>query len=428
MRLQPFVAAALAITLWQPRATSAQEPPPAGKGLAVYLDCRSGCDQNLIRSEIVWVNWVRERTVADVHVLVTSQSAGSGGEQFTLAFLGARQLAGRGDTLTFTTFATTSSDERRRGVLQRISVGLVQFAARTPSGLTLRVLPGDSAAAGSAQVAPASDPWNAWVLSVGLGGSTDGERFYTSRNLDANVEARRVTEAWKTNIELSFSYRDNRATVQEFDSLGIVTSEETFTNLQRDWRGELQQVKSVNHHLSLGGQLEVASRTFRNQDLRYDVRGALEFNLFPYAEATRRELTFRYGVGVTGFRYADTTVFDKIRETLPGHYFEVSYRTRQPWGSANMNVEHRNFFTDASKRSSEVNGNFNVRLFGGFSLNGGGGYQWIRDQVYLPRGAQSTVDVLLKRRALLTGFQYSTRFGVSYTFGSIFNNVVNPRF
>ena len=38
------------------------------------------------------------------------------------------------------------------------------------------------------------------------------------------------------------------------------------------------------------------------------------------------------------------------------------------------------------------------------------------------------VDVLLRRRALLTGFQYFTHFGVSYTFGSIYNNVVNPRF
>ncbi len=69
-----------------------------------------------------------------------------------------------------------------------------------------------------------------------------------------------------------------------------------------------------------------------------------------------------------------------------------------------------------------------MRLFRGFSLGGGAGYEWIHNQVYLPRGEQDAVDVLLRRRALLTGFQYYTRVGVSYTFGSIFNNVVNPRF
>ena len=87
-----------------------------------------------------------------------------------------------------------------------------------------------------------------------------------------------------------------------------------------------------------------------------------------------------------------------------------------------------NFLNDASKRTTELNGGFNVRLFKGLSLNAGAGYNWIQDQVYLPKGSQNAVDVLLRRRALLTGFEYFTHFGVSYTFGSIFNNVVNPRF
>jgi hypothetical protein len=63
-----------------------------------------------------------------------------------------------------------------------------------------------------------------------------------------------------------------------------------------------------------------------------------------------------------------------------------------------------------------------------FSVNVGAGYDWIHDQIYLPRGEQTTADVLLRRRALLTGFEYFVHMGVSYTFGSIFNNVVNPRF
>jgi hypothetical protein len=69
-----------------------------------------------------------------------------------------------------------------------------------------------------------------------------------------------------------------------------------------------------------------------------------------------------------------------------------------------------------------------VRLFRGFSLNVGGEYRWIRDQVYLRKGQRSPVDVLLRRQALLTGFEYDARISISYTFGSIFNNVVNPRF
>ena len=397
--------------------------------LAVYLDCRTGgCDRDLIRTELTWVDWVRDRTVADVHVLITSQQAGASASEYTISFLGARQFAGRGDTLTYTTNPTTTSDERRHGVLRVISLGLASFAAHTTAGAGLKVTTDEHAGVAGGSAGPTIDPWNAWVFSIGVDGSANGEKYYKSRDVGLNLEANRVTERWKTEFSYRFSYQDNAATVQEFDSLGAITAESTYTNLQRDWRANLGQVMSLGNHWSTGGEFELASQTFRNQDLRYQAQAAVEFDVFPYAEFTRRSLKIEYGVGFTGYRYADTTVFDKIRETLPSQFFQIEYRTRQPWGNVSLNFEHRNFLTDASKRNTDINGNFSIRLFQGFSLNGGAGYSWIHDQVYLPRGEQDAVDVLLRRRALLTGFQYYTHFGVSYTFGSIFNNFVNPRF
>ena len=407
----------------------AQTAPPQSGPIAVYLDCRSGCDGDFIRTEITYVNWVRDRTVADVQLLVTSQGAGAGGEELTLAFIGLRTFAGRGDTLTFTTNPTTTNDERRKEMVRTIGLGLVQFAARTSAGRALRVSANAAdAKAAAQQTVPENDPWKAWVFSVRISGSIDGERYYKGRNINSGFEANRVTDAWKTNFESNFSYRDNEATVQEFDSTGAVTSEATYANLQRNWNVELFQVKSVTDHFSLGAQLAAAQQTFRNQDLRAEARAAAEYNIFPYAEATRRRLSVVYGIGYTSYRYADTTIFGKIRESLPSHFLEISYRTRQPWGSANVNAEHTNFLTDASKRTTSINGSVSVRLFKGFNLNFGGGYEWINDQIYLPAEGSDAVDVLLRRRALLTGFSYYSNFGVSYTFGSIFNNVVNSRF
>jgi hypothetical protein len=419
---------AVALTLL-PTPSTAQATPAQQGPIAVFLDCRTNCDGEFIRTEIGYVNWVRDREVADVQLLITSQDAGAGGDQYTLAFIGLRGFVGRGDTLTFTTNPTTTNDEERKAMVQTMALGLVQFLAHTSSASSLRVsVNSEGAKSAAAQTAPKNDPWKAWVFEIGVGGFIDGEKYYKNRDVNLNLEARRVTEAWKTGFEYSFSYRDNEATVQEFDSFGRVTSEETYTNLQRDWNAELFQVKSVTNHFSLGAQLEMAQQTFRNQDLRIQARAAFEYNLFPYSEATRRELSLRYGPSFTRMSYADTTIFGKINESLPGHFVEVSYRTRQPWGNANLNLEHRNYFTDASKRTTEINGGFSVRLFKGFNLNGGAGYEWIRDQVYLPAESSDAVDVLLRRRALLTGFRYYTHFGISYTFGSIFNNVVNPRF
>jgi hypothetical protein len=37
-------------------------------------------------------------------------------------------------------------------------------------------------------------------------------------------------------------------------------------------------------------------------------------------------------------------------------------------------------------------------------------------------------DILLMRKQLATSFEYYFYVGLSYTFGSIYSNVVNPRF
>ena len=407
---------------------NAQIPGRSSLPLAVFLDCRVDCDSDLIRTEIDWVNWVRDRTAADVHALITQQSAGTGGQQFSIALIGERAFAGRGDTLYYVSNATTTPDERRRGLTQTLALGLVPFAVRTSSGSSLVVSRIKSEGTEPAQQSTAADPWKAWVLEIELSGSTDGEENYTSRNISSQFSANRVTAQWKTGFSYEYSYRSNSATVQDVDSLGIPLAAETFKNVRRDWDSQFEQIKSITEHGGLGFDVELASQTFRNQKLRYSTGIAVEYSVFPYVEATRRSLTFRYGVGATGYRYADTTIFNRISETVPVHSLEARFRTRQPWGDIFLNAEHQNFLNDASKRSTQLRGSFNVRVFRGFSVRMGAGYSWIRDQIYLPRGEQNTVDVLLRRRALSTGFEYNANFGVSYTFGSIFNNVVNPRF
>jgi len=36
-------------------------------------------------------------------------------------------------------------------------------------------------------------------------------------------------------------------------------------------------------------------------------------------------------------------------------------------------------------------------------------------------------EIIARQQALATHYSYFTGFGLSYTFGSIYNNVVNPR-
>ena len=75
-----------------------------------------------------------------------------------------------------------------------------------------------------------------------------------------------------------------------------------------------------------------------------------------------------------------------------------------------------------------LNGYLDLRIAKGLSVNFGGGASLIHDQLGLVKGGATTEEVLLRRKELATQFQYFTSFGFTYTFGSIYNNVVNPRF
>jgi hypothetical protein len=58
-------------------APSVAQDHASGNALAVFLDC-DPCDFSYIRREITFVNYVRDRTDAQVHVLVTTERAGAG--------------------------------------------------------------------------------------------------------------------------------------------------------------------------------------------------------------------------------------------------------------------------------------------------------------------------------------------------------------
>ena len=101
---------------------------------------------------------------------------------------------------------------------------------------------------------------------------------------------------------------------------------------------------------------------------------------------------------------------------------------RQPWGSLEGGVEFSQYLHDRSKYRIEFDGEVSLQLVRGLSLDLEGSASRIRDQISLPRRGATPEEVLLQLRELQSGYEVRFSFGISYSFGSIFNNVVNPRF
>jgi hypothetical protein len=107
----------VALTVLCPMPLAAQADPSVDEDmLNLFFDCQTGdCfDSDFFRREVPVVNWVLDREVADVHVLVTSQATGCGGHMFTLAFIGRGDLEGDDQELTISTAGDATPDEQRQ--------------------------------------------------------------------------------------------------------------------------------------------------------------------------------------------------------------------------------------------------------------------------------------------------------------------------
>src|SRR5690606_23716095 len=120
--MRPAIATVVALAAAAPLSgqTPASDGPPA-----VFLDCSArGCDSQHFRNEIRFVNWVRDRTVADVYVLVTSLETGGGGESYRVTFDGLRRFEGDSTEIRFAADRDMTDAEERDLLTERLAQGL----------------------------------------------------------------------------------------------------------------------------------------------------------------------------------------------------------------------------------------------------------------------------------------------------------------
>ena len=384
------------------------------------MDCQGqaffGCDFDLVRREIAWVDWVRNREDSDVHLLVTSTETGAG-RVFEMRFIGRGRFEGEDASLTHSSSSTDTRDELRHSVTERFKLGLVGYTGATPAAERLRVE--YTAPTATTAVTPENDPWNLWVFGVSAGGSARAQSRTSSSSVNGSLSASRTSENWKFRWGARARYSEDDF---EFDDGGTTTS------LRRTSGTDLLLVRSVGPHWGIGGRASVTSSTFSNQHIRYNIQPAVEYNIFPYDESSRRQLTFQYRVGSSIVEYDEETLFGKLEETLYEQILTSSLSLQQPWGSSSLAVTLSNFLDDIGKNRVSVFGNANVRIVRGLSLSFFANVARVRDQVFLPRRGASDEEVLLRQRDLQTSFTYSLNVNLRFTFGSIFNNIVNPRF
>lgn len=416
-----IAAFAMCLGLGRLGAQATQEVPVERRSvLQVFLDCqRMHCDNQFVRTEISWVNFVRDRLLADVHVLITSQGTGGAAMEVMLEFRGQGSRALMRDTAVFNTRLGDNDDDIRRQLTRNLSLGLVRYVRGLPTASQLQIVSRPEARASEATASRGvRDRWNYWVYRISANANLDANSNFSSQNYNSRLFAGRVTDAWK----LQFSGRAN------YSERTVQLNAGEITVIQRALGGSADIIRSLNAHWSTGLQLGAQQDLFRNYDLDLQVKPGIEYNVFPYSEATRRQVLLRYSVGVRAFDYVDTTIYQRIRETRPSHAFVVSVDAIQPWGTMGASLNASQYLHDLKRRQFGIFGNARWRIIRGLDYNVGGGYSYIRDQLNIRGAGLSDEQRIIQLREQATNYSYHMFTGLSYTFGSAFNNVVNTRF
>ena len=257
----------------------------------VYLNCGS-CDLEYIKTEITFINYVRDRLEAQVHILITTQATGGGGREYTLNFMGQNDFKDTNDIQRYFSTKTDTSDDIRR------------------------------------------DRWDSWVFSLTGSGYFSGEESYMSRMANASFTANRVTPKSKVRLGVSLDTEKTK----------YVIDDAVITGTRSSWDASGLLVKSLGEHWSAGFYLEAESSLCSNIDLGLSATPALEYNAFPYSQSTRRQLRFLYKLGVNPVKYREEAIYGRTRETLFQESLSATLDLREKWGTVSVSTEGSHYF------------------------------------------------------------------------------------
>jgi hypothetical protein len=384
--------------------------------LKIYLDCNN-CFGDYIREEVDIVEYVRDPAEADVHILVSQSDTGSGGTERAVALIGVGRFKGLDFKSRALSQSADTEDTQRQRLATAITIGLLNYIASdgVSGGLAVEV----EQTAQPGQAGPVTDPWNFWVMSLQGSIAMAGEESSRQLDLGAEIAADRITDDWKITFGVEIEHRREDFDLDEDEPLRAERSERDFDGLV---------ARSLNDHWSVGGRGSIDSSTFDNHAIRTFIGPAIEYNLFPYSQYTRRQLRIGYALGPYYARYREETLLFRMSDRMTQQELTLTIDQREPWGSLQAEVDYSTFLPDASLYRIQLEGEVNVRLARGLSLELEGSTSRIRDQLSIPRRGVTPEEVLLRLRRLRSGYEYNLQIGLTYTFGSIFNTIVNPRF
>jgi hypothetical protein len=382
----------------------------------VFLVC-DYCDQNYYKNEITFLNFVRDRRLADIVILLRTINTGNGGTEFTLEFSGENNFKDITTTEKFNAIPNQSNGEIREGIRDAIKKGVLPYLLK--SNLASKINYSITGLENTANADQVKDKWNLWLFSISGNLSGSGQAYSKQFDMFSNFNTNRTSQ--KNRFETGFFQYGNFQKYTVNDS----TSISAFVNNIGAYSFD---AITLGKHAAVGYFATYFASTVQNLKNSTSFFPSIEYNIFPYEDATKRRFTLNYRIGARYVDFFTPTYLDKLYEWYFLHSLVVSYRQVEKWGSLNCDIGSFQYFHKQNYYRVNISPNVSLNVAKGLNINLGGNFSVVNDQYFLRKEEVSQEAILLGQAQLKSNFSYFFYSGFSYNFGSIYNNVVNVRF
>lgn len=380
--------------------------------IKVYLDCRD-CNSSFIHRNLTYADFVRDPKVADIHIFVTEQKTASNGADYGINFLGMNQYSDLKFKLNTVSPFNETDILRWERLLKTLQAGLLPYVSRTQGMDHISIIHHQERMVHR----KTSDPWNFWVFRLGLGSDFEAEERQREYSLNSSVKIDRINETWKLKSELY--YELDQESYQDGD---LIISKRKETGIETDL------VYSLSPRWSIGAFGEISNSSYLNSSLSTSLGPAIEYNIFPWDKSDRKVFTLAYHLKSNYFNYNELTIFGRMEEWRASESLKLTFILRQPWGEIENSLEGSHYFHDLSRNRISLESDVSVMVARGLALFVEVEADIIHDQLYISAEGVSREEILLNQRKLETSYDLEVELGIRFTFGSIYNDIINERF
>ena len=267
----------------------------AQEKLKVYIDC-GPCDMDYLKRRITWLEYVRDPSLADLHIWSRDQQTGSGGSHYIFHFSGHHDMEKIQFELDYHAPKVKSDLEIQNDFTKLIMSGSLPFIAQQGNLPTIGLENLENETA----IDPEKDFWKNWVFDVGMDIGAEVESNRKDLEMEGMIRTRHTTEKWRIRSELEYELEQNEVHREDVD----------FVSTLKNIDFEASTVRSINDHWSAGIFLDIWNNSVRNTRIGTRLNAALEYNIFPYWKSHQKEFTLAYYLGPVDMTYLEETIYE----------------------------------------------------------------------------------------------------------------------